>query len=224
MGSHREIRGSDSPFVERITHVTYDGPTSEWSTPDGCWDLVVLNQRGRTLVLQTGLISRPVLLENHGGDSFLAISFKPGVFATKTPGSAMIDRGIVRPLVSARAFAMENETLEIPTFENADQLVERLARRGLLTRDELVESAAEGRPRAISPRSMQRHFLSVLGMTPKQFAQIKRACRAVDLLRQGLAPAAVAVETGYSDQPHLTRSLKAIMGRTPGELLREQDP
>jgi len=94
----------------------------------------------------------------------------------------------------------------------------------LLARDDLVESAAQGQPRAISPRSMQRHFLSALGMTPKQFAQIKRACQAVDLLRTGMAPSQVALEAGFADQPHLTRSLRAIMGQTPGELSRKPGP
>ncbi len=102
-----------------------------------------MKRRGQMTVLQTGLISRPVLLENDAGDSYLAISFKPGVFVPKTPGLHMVDRGIVRPLVSARAFSMESESLEVPTFENAEGLVDRLARRGLLARDELVESAAE---------------------------------------------------------------------------------
>jgi hypothetical protein len=219
--ARRESRASDSPFVERVTHVRYEALTEEWTTPDGCWDIVVLERCGQTSVLQTGLISRPVLLRNEAGDSYLAISFKPGVFAPRTPGPRMVDRALVRPLVTASAFAMDTETLEIPTFENAEGLVDRLVRRGLVVCDELVESAARGQPRAISPRSMQRHFLSALGMTPKQFAQIKRACLAVDLLRQGIAPAAVAVDAGYSDQPHLTRSLKAIMGQTPGELVRE---
>ncbi|APR85503.1 Transcriptional regulator, AraC family protein [Minicystis rosea] len=220
MSYRREVRASDSPFVERVTLVTHEATSREWSTPDGCWDIVVIRRQGRTIVLQTGLISRPVLLESEAGDSYLSISFKPGIFAPKTPGLEMLDRGLVRPLVSDRAFSMESETLEVPTFENAEGLVDRLVRRGLLARDELVESAADGRARAISPRSMQRHFLSAMGVTPKQFSQIKRACHAVELLERGVAPAAVAAEAGYSDQPHLTRALKAIMGRTPGEILR----
>lgn len=219
--SAREDRASDSPFVERITQVMYGARTQEWLTPDGCWDIAILRRRGKTLVLQTGLISRPVLLDNDAGNSYLSISFKPGVFAPSAPGSVMVDRAVVRPLVAAQAFAMEGERFEIPTFENAEGLVDRLARRGLLARDELVETAAHGQPRAISPRSMQRHFLAALGMTPKQFAQIQRACRAVDLLRRGVAPALVALDAGYSDQPHLTRSLRAIMGTTPGELARK---
>jgi hypothetical protein len=220
--AQRIERRSDSPFVERITLVTYDAPTREWSTPDGCWDIVVLRRAAQTTVLHTGLISRPVLLENGAGDSYLAISFKPGVFATRAPGIQMVDRGVVCPLVSARTFAMDGERLEVPTFENAEGLVARLASRGMLTRDDLVEGAARGSPRAISRRSMQRHFLLAIGMTPKQFDQIKRACSAVELLRQGMAPAAVAVEAGYSDQSHLTRSLKVIMGQTPAAFQRKK--
>jgi len=142
------------------------------------------------------------------------------VFAPRAPGAMMLNRVLVRPLVTARSFAIDGEALEIPTFENADGLVYRLARRGLLLRDELVENATSGQPRAISQRSIQRHILMATGMTPKQFEQIQRACRAVDLLRSGMVPAAVALEAGYSDQPHLTRALKSIMGRTPAAILR----
>src|SRR5262245_38402842 len=120
MTAFRATRASDSPLVERITQVIYDAPTRELSTPDGCWDIAILRRGGQTTVLQTGLISRPVLLENDAGDSYLAISFKPGVFVPSAPGSAMVDRALVRPLVAACAFAMDSEKLEIPTFENAE--------------------------------------------------------------------------------------------------------
>jgi len=33
----------------------------------------------------------------------------------------------------------------------------------------------------------------------------------------------VAQELGYADQSHMTRALKAIMGRTPGELAHATD-
>jgi len=222
MATLRRVRGADSPLVERITHVVYDERTQEWATPDGCWDLVVLQHQGTTMVFQSGNTTRPVLLENGPGDGFLAISFKPGVFVPRTPGFQTVDGGLVRPLVSARRFAMESETLEIPTFENAEHLVDRLVRRGVLARDELVESVAAGQPRAATPRSLQRHFLATMGMSPKQFEQIRRASRAVALLERGMAPAAVALEAGYADQPHLTRSLKSIMGQTPGEIARRE--
>jgi hypothetical protein len=217
-------RASDSPLVERITHVSYERACHDVTTPDGCWDIVVQRIEGRVVVLQTGVITGPVALDYGEGDEYLSISFKPGVFMPRLPGAEMLDRGLPRPTPSARAFVLDAETLEIPTFENAEGLVDRLVRRGIITRDEIVEGVVEGRPRAMSPRSMQRHFLQAMGMTAKGLAQIQRACRAVELLRQGRAAVDVAIELGYADQPHLTRSLKKLMGKTPGEIARAPGP
>jgi methylphosphotriester-DNA--protein-cysteine methyltransferase len=67
---------------------------------------------------------------------------------------------------------------------------------------------------------VQRHFLEATGLTAKGLEQIQRACRAVELLAGGRRPVDVAVAQGYSDQSHLTRSLKAIMGQTPRQIAR----
>ena len=78
------------------------------------------------------------------------------------------------PLASARRFCFEAETLEIPSFENAEGLVDRLVRGGRLAYDELVGRVADGRhpaPAAVQ-RTVQRHFHTVLGMTPKQFSAL----------------------------------------------------
>ena len=216
----RRARGSDSAFVERITHVTYGDKVDDVTTPDGCWDLVVQRHAGKITMLQTGIITKPVVLPYDAGDEYISISFKPGVFMPGTPGAEMVDRGLVLPTTSRRAFWLQGETLEIPTFENVEGLVARLIRHGLIVRDDIVEGLAEGRPKAASPRSVQRHFLHALGITAKGLTQIQRACRAVDLLKQGRAVADVAADLGYADQPHLNRSLKRLMGRTPGEIAR----
>ncbi|HSS37539.1 MAG TPA: helix-turn-helix domain-containing protein [Polyangia bacterium] len=192
-----------------------------WSgltTPDGCWDLVVRRVDGRIELLQTGLITRPVALTYAAGDEYLSISFKPGVFMPRLPGNRMIDRALLRPTPSPRAFWVEQEQLEIPTFDNAEGLVARLARRELIVRDEIVAGVADGRPRAVHPRSVQRHFLTAMGMTAKRLEQIRRACRAAELLRAGTPAVAVALEAGYADQPHMTRALRSILGATPGQI------
>ena len=59
-----------------------------------------------------------------------------------------------------------------------------------------------------------------MGLTAERLEQIRRACRAIELLAQGRRVVDVALELGYSDQAHMTRALKAIMGRTPGEIAR----
>jgi AraC-like DNA-binding protein len=222
MSVRREYRESDSPFVETIKHVQYEGDEPDVTTPDGLWDIVVMRRHtGKVLVLQTGLITRPVQLDYQAGDAYVSITFKPGVFMPQMPGVQMVDRGLVRPLTSSRSFLLDNERLEIPDFHNAEGLVDRLVRRGLLVRDELVEGVVEGRPKAASPRTVQRHFLHAVGLTAKQLSQIQRARTAVTLLQAGRPPIEVAIELGYADQPHLTRSLKRLMGRTPAQIALE---
>jgi hypothetical protein len=133
----------------------------------------------------------------------------------------MVDRGLLHPTPSPRTFWLAQDALEIPTFDNAEGLIDRLIRRDLIVRDEIVEGVVEGRPRAIHPRSVQRHFLEAMGVTAKRLEQIQRACRAVELLAQGKRPVDVAIELGYADQSHMTRALKSIMGRTPSQVARD---
>jgi hypothetical protein len=222
MSVRREERASDSPLVARITRVRFDSAWRGATTPDGCWDIVVRRVGGRVELLQTGIITKPVELTYDAGDEYLSISFKPGVFMPRLPGKRMLDRGLLRPTPSARTFRLEQDELEIPTFDNADSMIDRLVRRELIVRDEIVQGVVEGRPRAIHPRSVQRHFLESMGVTAKRLEQIQRAGRAIELLARGRRPIDVALELEYSDQSHLTRALKAIMGRTPGEVARDE--
>lgn len=58
-------------------------------------------------------------------------------------------------------------------------------------------------------------FCSQLGLSPKRAAQLVRFDRAAHLLAAGHAPASVAAETGYADQSHLHREVRAFAGATP---------
>jgi AraC-like DNA-binding protein len=58
-------------------------------------------------------------------------------------------------------------------------------------------------------------------MTRGQIRQIDRARRACGLLQAGNSIADVVELVGYSDQPHMTRSLKLLAGRTPARILAE---
>jgi len=220
MPIRRRHRDADSPLVERITHVVYDGEAGDLATPDGCWDIVFRRRRGALEVLQTGIITRPIPLDYESGDEYVSISFKPGVFMPKLPGVRMLDRAIVRPNAGKRAFWFDGDTLEVPNFENAEGLVARLAGRGMLTRDDIVTHVVEGDGWAISERSVQRHFRQILGITSKGLQQMLRARQAVAELEKGRAIVDVALELEFADQAHLTRSLKRLVGRTPGAIVR----
>jgi len=69
----------------------------------------------------------------------------------------------------------------------------------------------------LSPRSIQRRFLHVTGLTRSTIHQIERARSAMAALQQGVPILDVVHEAGYYDQPHLTRALKRWLGETPAE-------
>ena len=62
-------------------------------------------------------------------------------------------------------------------------------------------------------------FREQVGIPPHQFVCRTRVEQALTLLRQGLPPAAVAADTGFYDQSHLSRHFKRICGTTPGSYL-----
>jgi AraC-like DNA-binding protein len=222
--TRRRQRPADSPFVREIKHVAYEADAHDVSTPDGGWDLVFMKRSGVVQVLQTGVITRPVDLGYAPGDEYLAVTFRPGVFMPRVPAQSMVDRGVLHGNPAAGRFRLGAENLEIPDFENAEALVARLAARGMLALDEVVDDVVQGRARAMTPRTVQRHFERAMGITAKQLALIFRAQDAARMLGQGVPAAEVAAHLGYADQSHMTRSVKALLGRTPAQIARASAP
>ena len=97
-------------------------------------------------------------------------------------------------------------------------------RKGLLLREPIVGEALQGRLKDLSLRSVQRRFLQATGVTQSTARQIERARSATLLLQQGVSILDTLDQTGYFDQPHLTRSLKYFIGQTPAQILHQSQP
>lgn len=217
---HRVIKleGWSSPVVEAVTHTTYAHDGTALMQPDGCWDFVVLKSGGQSMVLRTGLTTRAVEHQFREGDEILAISFKANSFMPLMPGERMRDEGVLLEAIGRDRFWLGTEVMEIPTLDTVDGFVRKLLANNAVEDNDVVASVVAGRPKAMSERTMQRHFLKTTGLTYKAFTQIERAQQALSLLQQGRPAADVAFALGYADQPHLIRSLKAIMGQTPRQV------
>ncbi|MEO1173820.1 MAG: helix-turn-helix transcriptional regulator, partial [Myxococcota bacterium] len=66
----------------------------------------------------------------------------------------------------------------------------------------------------VSGEHASRTFGEWYGLTPSRYRREHRIRLAVFLLEQGVAPAHVALATGFADQAHLTRELKKTTGGT----------
>lgn len=75
----------------------------------------------------------------------------------------------------------------------------------------------------VSPRSLERKFLTHVGMSPKLFSRLVRFDRVIrDLGRRGPMPwTQFALAHGYSDQAHFINEFREFAGVTPEEFERE---
>lgn len=77
------------------------------------------------------------------------------------------------------------------------------------------------RAAGLSAARASRGFRRVYGVSPKRYRLENRARRALRMIVSGTATLAdIAFRCGFADQPHLTRSVVALTGATPGRLRR----
>jgi AraC-like DNA-binding protein len=219
-----DIRESDSPFVDSVWRTeTQEGGTF-MSVASIQWQMVFCRQYGKNYFTVRGPETKALVAPIPENAEFVGINFKLSTFMPHLPNSEITDVSPDLPEASGQRFWLHSESWEFPTFENADTFIERLMRQELVVHDPVVDATLQGRAQELSLRSVQRRFVRAIGLTHGEFDQIERAHQATALLEQGTPILDVVEHAGYSDQPHLTRSLKRFVGRTPAEILRNGSP
>jgi AraC-like DNA-binding protein len=219
----QQDRLSDSPFVERIWHAHSEYTGGFTSVAMSHWEMVVTKLRGKTTLTVRGPETRPTAHHLPEDGEWLGIRFKLGTFIPELLPSTLIDQDLNLPNASQRSFWLNGSSWDFPDFENADFFVQRLVREGVLVSDPVVVAALRGELRDVSQRTARRHFVRTTGLSPNTARQIERARYATILLEEGMPLSDVAYEAGYFDQPHLTRSLKRFMDRTPSQIAGVKD-
>jgi AraC-like DNA-binding protein len=77
--------------------------------------------------------------------------------------------------------------------------------------------AAIARTHGVSVSQLERDFVRVLELTPREVHTMARIERALELLAVGLPVARVAQECGFADHSAFTRLFRRVVGRTPLE-------
>lgn len=213
-----DVRPSDAPLIDCVWRGRSTGVGILNSVASSHWHLVVSEVGGQVGVSVHGPESRPVAASLPLEGTWVGIRFRLGVMLQDVPIPNLVDGGMVLPEASHRSFWWKGGTWERPTYENAEGLVARLAREDLIGREPLIDDALQGGAGAVSLRTLQRRFYLATGQARRAVRQIEQARRAAVRLREGATPADVTYELGYYDQPHLTRSMRRYLGRTPAEL------
>lgn len=218
-----EERPSDSPFVKRIWYRSSEQSGDFISIANPYWEMVVTRLHGQLTMTVRGPETKPTPAYCPPDGEWIGIQFNPGTLMPNLPPKMLMDRSDVNlPLATSQSFWLNGSAWQFPDYENADTFVERLVREGLLTHDPLVGAVLQAQSVEVSLRTAQRRFLQATGLTYGAVSQIERARKAAVLLRQGIPILDVVDKAGYADQPHLTRSLKHLLGQTPAQIMDKE--
>ena len=216
-------RQSDSLYVERIWRSRSRQGGFFFSMAEGSIEFVFTRMPGFTAVTLRGPVSRGGLIECPPNGEWLAVRFRLGTYLPLIPTATLIDhRNMDLPILPCGRFWFSGQAWEIPTYDNIDDFVARLACAGVIALSHATDAAIAGDHGHMSQRSVQRHFRHVTGMTFSAWQQIGRARHAAALLVGGASVLDATFDAGYFDQAHLTRSVKQLIGTTPARLARER--
>lgn len=214
-------------------------PAEHVVPPGGCTSLVVGIRSDRApVLLVSGPWVRPLVVPVAPGEFYCGLRVRTGAAGALLGADPAELRDRVQPaerwlgpaarlipsrLASARsadAVAAELDAVfmeRVGALAEPDGLAIRAAERLVAMRGEMP-IAALARDLGISQRTLLRRFRSATGLTPKQFARIRRLiATAHRLLGTDTLWGRLAVDGGYADQSHLHRDLLELTGITPTE-------
>jgi AraC-like DNA-binding protein len=217
-----EERLSDSPYVEAIMHGRTTGDGSTIRPAESRWHMVFVRHTGQVHPLVVGALTTAGVARWGEGAEILWIRFRLGSFFPHLPVRSFLNTETSLPGAASQSFWLNGSAWQFPDFENADTFVDRLVRQDVLVCDPVVNAALQDQlqPQALASRTVRHRFLRSTGLTQRYIRQMSRAQQAAALLEQGVSILDVVYQLGYFDQPHLTRSLKRFVGKTPAQIVR----
>ena len=206
--------------------------------PDGCIDIVFINEEPPTVVgpWTVSFVARLAV-----GTSITGARLHPGRASSLLgiPASELLNQTIPTAAVKG---AVQNMRLEkvieqpnAPTRRSALAQVLLASIRRSAPVDQPISTSIQWLSRhpkgtirqlshsvGISERQLHRRFSAAIGYGPKMFQSVLRFQRLLKIARemgpeQGLAD--LAVNTGYADQAHMTRDVHRLANLRPTELL-----
>lgn len=208
------IYSSELHFVECLWHIRVEVVADWIDTARETWGLAFTKRTDGTMAAElVGPSYCHMTFGGEIGDEYWGAEFYPHITMRGVDKPGLTGKFVPLPVADGH-FWIGRDSYQIPMFTELDAFLTRLEQKGMFS------NAADGvvHQAAVSQRSNQRRHRQAVGLSRRQSEQIRRAEQAAALLQSGKPPAEVAVEAGYADQAHLTRSLKKLFGTTPARL------
>lgn len=195
-------------LVDRLWHMQEkeDGMYPLYATVQ--WGIVFSRIDAKNKVTLIGPRLKPEQIRYTTGEYFIGIVFHGDTELRGIDKIEMLNKVEPLQVVDQNTFIIANEAFSIPTYETLDKLAHDLVERNIISAAPIAAS---------SYRDTQRKFKKHIGLSPKQIKQASRVEQAIDLLSKQQAISAVALQTGFADQAHMTRDFKKFVGLTPSE-------
>jgi methylphosphotriester-DNA--protein-cysteine methyltransferase len=181
-----------------------------------------------------GQVTRPLEIEPTGETGVFAVRFLPEGFAAFAtfPLGDMENRAVpLQELFAEEGIALEKEILNALNTEERIRLVERFLQHKLITPEsvhQIVSSSVETMMKLkgqvsvdeltdnlkINRRQLERKFLLVVGLSPKQLSKIIRLQSVLKIMAdlQFTSLTSIAYQGDYYDQAHFIKDFKEFTG------------
>ena len=197
-----------------------EGPRQAWVLPDGCMDLIEMNDA----VLIAGPDTTAFLSDQHSPLA-TGIRFRPGALPRLlgVPAGELHNQRValdaVRPELTGGSLMSRTARL-LGREPNRETAPWRLAQLRHITQRFAGGASVQHVADEIgwSTRTLQRQCVAVYGYGPATLRRVLRFREAVRLLRSGHTVADAAAQVGYADQSHLSRQVRELAGVPAGRL------
>lgn len=170
---------------------------------------------------EDGLPGSPLFLSPVLDDPDLAAAMMAFHSAAEIPGQSALQRDTqLRALISSLIRRHATQRADAPAPGTEPVAVHRARAYLDAHAAEEVSLSDLGALVGLSPLYLARSFRKAIGVPPHAYQILKRIEAASALLRQGGAPADVALSCGFADQSHMTRQFRRAHGVTPGAFRR----
>ncbi|HMR84953.1 MAG TPA: AraC family transcriptional regulator [Niabella sp.] len=228
------------PYIQCYWTLTGNDTTFDTLHPDGCVDVIAnlgedfLSKQKNILLKKNGVylggaLTEAVCEKVPVGIFILGVRLVPGCFGCFYPPKILskVRNDCVRvedaylpplqalkndPIPALNTFFQRRLYTSYNPLQNAVAIIANCA--GNIT---LTEIAADCNK---SKRQTERIFNQMIGLSPKQFCKVLQYAHVQKLLANrpdNETLLSVAIDAGYYDHAHLTKSFKKIALRTPGE-------